>query len=80
MIERKNRPTKESWWFSGGRILFGELRKDATTRKLKEECVLSLISVSEFGTLMFYWIYLRTGFHVGLQLCIKYQWTMKLFP
>jgi ADP-ribose pyrophosphatase YjhB (NUDIX family) len=41
MIERKNRPTKESWWFSGGRILFGELRKDATTRKLKEECVLN---------------------------------------
>jgi len=50
MMKRKNQPAKGSWWFPGGRILFGEHRKDAASRKLMQECGLSSFSISEIGT------------------------------
>ncbi|MFA5839223.1 MAG: NUDIX domain-containing protein [Candidatus Margulisiibacteriota bacterium] len=50
MIKRRNPPAKGQWWFPGGRVHFGELRKKAAIRKLKEECGLTLSSLKELGT------------------------------
>ena len=38
LVKRYNEPAKGQWWTPGGRVLFGETRKDAAVRKLKEEC------------------------------------------
>ena len=50
MIKRKNLPAQGKWWFPGGRVFHGELRKNAALRKLKEECGLIPKEVHEMGT------------------------------
>lgn len=50
LIKRKNEPAKNEWWFPGGRIMFGETRKDAAIRKLKEECGIIANSPVEWKT------------------------------
>jgi ADP-ribose pyrophosphatase YjhB (NUDIX family) len=37
LVRRVNEPAAGQWWFPGGRVLYGERRKDAATRKLREE-------------------------------------------
>lgn len=51
LLKRKNEPAKNEWWFPGGRILFGESRKDAAIRKLNEECGIISESPAEWKTL-----------------------------
>lgn len=50
LLLRKNEPAAGQWWFPGGRVLFGELRRDAAKRKLEEECGLSSTQFQECGT------------------------------
>ncbi len=53
MLRRKNNPERGSWWFPGGRVQFGEQRKEAVFRKLDEECgflPIDVRSVSELAT------------------------------
>jgi colanic acid biosynthesis protein WcaH len=50
MLKRSNEPAKGQWWFPGGRVHFGELRLEAATRKLQEECGLKPCSIKEIGT------------------------------
>jgi len=50
MLLRSNEPAKNHWWFPGGRVFFEEKRHDAATRKLKEECNLSPLTISELKT------------------------------
>ena len=50
MLKRKNPPANGEWWFPGGRVYHGELRKDAALRKLNEECGLKALSIKELGT------------------------------
>jgi len=50
LVKRKNEPSKNEWWFPGGRIHKMELRKDAAVRKLHEECGLSGKIANEIGT------------------------------
>lgn len=38
LIRRRLPPCAGEWWFPGGRILHGETRREAVTRKLREEC------------------------------------------
>jgi len=35
--KRNNKPVQNKWWLPGGRILKGELLKNAVKRKVKEE-------------------------------------------
>lgn len=37
LLNRNNEPEKNKWWLPGGRLLKGEILKDAVMRKLKEE-------------------------------------------
>jgi acetyl-CoA carboxylase carboxyl transferase subunit beta len=50
LLLRSNEPAAGQWWFPGGRIFFGELRRDAAKRKLEEECGLSSTQFEEIGT------------------------------
>jgi colanic acid biosynthesis protein WcaH len=50
LLKRRNEPAKDQWWFPGGRIHFGELRKEAAVRKLREECGLLSDFFNEIGT------------------------------
>jgi len=50
LLLRKNEPAAGQWWFPGGRVLFGELRRDAAKRKLEEECGLHSTQFWEVGT------------------------------
>jgi colanic acid biosynthesis protein WcaH len=50
LMLRENEPAKGQWWFPGGRIHFGETRKEAALRKLKEECNLEVINLDEVAT------------------------------
>ena len=50
LLLRRNEPAAGQWWFPGGRVLFGELRRDAAKRKLEEECGLSSTQFREVGT------------------------------
>ena len=50
LLKRKNEPAKGQWWFPGGRVYFGETRRAAAIRKLKEECGLVGETVIEIGT------------------------------
>ena len=50
LVRRKYEPAVGQWWFPGGRVLFGELRRDAAKRKLGEECGLSSAKFEELGT------------------------------
>lgn len=50
LLLRRNEPAAGQWWFPGGRIFFGELRRDAAKRKLEEECGLSSTQFEEIGT------------------------------
>ncbi|OGA42912.1 MAG: hypothetical protein A3G24_19480 [Betaproteobacteria bacterium RIFCSPLOWO2_12_FULL_62_13] len=50
LVRRTNEPAAGQWWFPGGRVLFGELRRDAAKRKLDEECGLSSAEFEELGT------------------------------
>lgn len=50
LLKRNNEPAFEQWWFPGGRVHFGETRIDAAKRKLKEECGLEVIKMTEYGT------------------------------
>lgn len=50
MLKRKNPPAQNQWWFPGGRVHFGEQRRDAAARKLFEECGLASIETREIGT------------------------------
>lgn len=38
LVLRANKPAQGKWWFPGGRVYFGETRKNAVKRKLFEEC------------------------------------------
>lgn len=50
MVRRNNEPAKSEWWFPGGRIYYGETRKFAAQRKLKEECGIIVNALIEQGT------------------------------
>jgi 8-oxo-dGTP diphosphatase len=50
LLLRKNEPAAGRWWFPGGRVLFGEQRRDAARRKLQEECGLVSTRFLEIGT------------------------------
>ena len=50
LLLRKNESAAGQWWFPGGRVLFGELRRDAAKRKLEEECGLFSTQFHEVGT------------------------------
>lgn len=50
LVKRNNEPAKGEWWFPGGRVHYGELRKDAAVRKLQEECGLISHDIVELGT------------------------------
>lgn len=50
LIKRANEPAKGQWWFPGGRVHFLETREQAAIRKLKEECGLEALQVTEMGT------------------------------
>lgn len=50
LLLRKNEPAAGQWWFPGGRVLFGEARRDAAKRKLAEECGLHSTQFQELGT------------------------------
>ena len=50
LLLRRSDPAAGQWWFPGGRVLFGELRRDAARRKLQEECGLFSTRFEEIGT------------------------------
>lgn len=50
LLLRRNAPAAGQWWFPGGRVQFGEQRRDAAKRKLEEECGLSSTQFQEIGT------------------------------
>jgi len=50
LVLRRNEPAAGQWWFPGGRVLFGEARRDAAKRKLEEECGLFSTHFEEMGT------------------------------
>jgi colanic acid biosynthesis protein WcaH len=50
LLKRSNEPMKDEWWFPGGRVLFKESRSQTVLRKLKEECGLVPVQVTELGT------------------------------
>jgi 8-oxo-dGTP diphosphatase len=50
LVKRQNPPLQYQWWVPGGRVLHGELRKDAAKRKLWEECSLETDKFLEIGT------------------------------
>ena len=50
LVRRNNEPAQGQWWFPGGRVHFGEPRLDAARRKLKEECGLEPLELTECGT------------------------------
>jgi 8-oxo-dGTP diphosphatase len=50
LLLRRNEPAAGQWWFPGGRVQFGEQRRDAAKRKLEEECGLSSTQFQEIGT------------------------------
>jgi 8-oxo-dGTP diphosphatase len=50
LLLRRNDPAAGQWWFPGGRVLFGEARRDAAKRKLEEECGLFSTQFEEMGT------------------------------
>lgn len=50
LVKRKNEPEKGQWWLPGGRVHFGETRKDAAIRKLKEECGITVTKAKELKT------------------------------
>jgi ADP-ribose pyrophosphatase YjhB (NUDIX family) len=50
LLLRRNEPAAGQWWFPGGRVQFGEQRRDAAKRKLEEECGLSSPQFQEIGT------------------------------
>ena len=50
LVKRNNHPAKGHWWFPGGRIWFGETRRAAVRRKLKEECQLRAATITDLGT------------------------------
>ncbi|HXT16693.1 MAG TPA: NUDIX hydrolase [Gemmatimonadaceae bacterium] len=50
LVRRRNEPAADEWWFPGGRIHFGERRRDAAARKLAEEVGLAASDVRELGT------------------------------
>jgi colanic acid biosynthesis protein WcaH len=50
LLRRKNEPMKGDWWFPGGRVFFLEPRIQAAERKLKEECNLDALWMTELGT------------------------------
>jgi colanic acid biosynthesis protein WcaH len=50
LVHRRNDPARNEWWFPGGRIHFFEDRRDAVTRKLREETGLTATDVKERGT------------------------------
>jgi len=43
LVKRKDPPAKNLWWIPGGRVLKGEMLKDAAIRKAKEETGLECI-------------------------------------
>jgi ADP-ribose pyrophosphatase YjhB (NUDIX family) len=50
LLLRKNEPAADQWFFPGGRVQFGEQRRDAAKRKLEEECGLVSTQFQEIGT------------------------------
>lgn len=50
LVRRAEEPARDEWWFPGGRVHYGETRKDAARRKLREECGLAVESISDHGT------------------------------
>ena len=50
LARRANEPAKGMWWFPGGRVHFLETRLVAAERKLKEECALVALQISELST------------------------------
>lgn len=50
LVCRTNEPARGQWWFPGGRVYFGETRKEAVGRHLLEECGLHATSPKELWT------------------------------
>ena len=50
LVRRKRDPAKGAWWFPGGRVHFGEVRRQAAARKLREECGLDAAAIEEIAT------------------------------
>jgi colanic acid biosynthesis protein WcaH len=50
LVLRRNEPAAGQWWFPGGRVLFGEERREAAKRKLEQECGLVSTQFQEVGT------------------------------
>lgn len=51
LFKRQNEPARGQWWVPGGRILFGESRKEAAKRLLKDECGLSPSEMAQIAVL-----------------------------
>jgi colanic acid biosynthesis protein WcaH len=49
LIKRNNEPKKGEWWVIGGRVLKGELAKDAVFRKVKQEVNLQVNDIVPIG-------------------------------
>ena len=51
LVRRIAPPAEGEWWFPGGRVHFGESRRQAAVRKLREECAIESGLLYELATL-----------------------------
>jgi ADP-ribose pyrophosphatase YjhB (NUDIX family) len=49
LVKRKKKPLKGKWWTPGGRVLRGEMVKDAVYRKLAEEIGIKTLRHTSYG-------------------------------
>lgn len=50
LIKRREEPADGVWWCPGGRIMHGETRVDAATRKMREELCVDVTHLKELFT------------------------------
>lgn len=51
LMLRNNEPAKNEWFTPGGRVLYGEILKDAVVRKLQEETGLKATKIGKSSTM-----------------------------